>query len=139
MLHHAGATFIGAGEGSLLVAEQGVGEDVVLEPRHVHRHQRSLAAFAGTRTPLEKMLLGEKLFLNTPSALSAGVQKPEHPFFSTALAMARMRLTLDLLWGLARGRDVKSRVADWNARMRRFGKAAPTSSAMPCRTPVPWL
>lgn len=48
-----------------------------------------LQAFAPTRTPLERLLLGDRLFLNPPSATSAGVRDPASPYHDAATALDR--------------------------------------------------
>ena len=51
-----------------------------------------LQAFAPTRTPLERLLLGDRLFLNPPSATSASVRDPTSPYRDAATALDRAAL-----------------------------------------------
>jgi len=48
-----------------------------------------LQAFAPTRTPLERLLLGDRLFLNPPSATSSSVRDPVSPYHDAATALDR--------------------------------------------------
>ncbi|MBK8650929.1 MAG: hypothetical protein IPN23_04360 [Elusimicrobia bacterium] len=74
-----------------------------------------LQAFASTRTPLERLLLGDRLFMNPPSATSVAVQDPASPFHAAAKALDRAALVYSV--PLVRGADLNGFIAKggWKA------------------------
>ncbi len=74
-----------------------------------------LQAFAPTRTPLERLLLGDRLFMNPLSATSVAAQDPASPFHAAAKALDRAALVYSV--PLVRGADLKSLIAKggWKA------------------------
>lgn len=71
-----------------------------------------LQAFAPTRTPLERLLLGDRLFLNPPSATSAGVRDPASPYHDAATALDRAAVVYGA--PLAQG-------SSWRTLLKRLG------------------
>jgi hypothetical protein len=89
---------------------------VVLTPRMSDVSESGagyLQAFAPTRTPLERLLLGDRLFMNPPSATSVSVGTPSSPFHAAAVALNRATAS----YGVALADDVDQFVIRWNSQL----------------------
>jgi hypothetical protein len=103
---------------------------VVLSPRMGEVPESAanyLQAFAPTRTPLERLLLGDRLYMNPPSATSAAVQKNGHEFHGSAVALNRAALTYGSLLAGA-GNYLPDFVRRWNERFSESGQAVARQS-----------
>lgn len=78
-----------------------------------------LGAFAPTRTPLEKLLLGDRLFMNPPSATAASVANPGDPFNESAVALTRASMAYGTALAGFQGKLAEF-LSRWN---NRFGRA----------------
>jgi hypothetical protein len=118
---------------------------VVLSPRMAEVPESAasyLQAFAPTRTPLERLLLGDRLYMNPPSATSAAVQKNGHEFHGSAVALNRAVLTYGSVMAApsprpspASGRGsraiplaIEDLVSRWNERFSQSGQAVARQS-----------
>ncbi|MBP9127446.1 MAG: hypothetical protein KBG07_01600 [Elusimicrobia bacterium] len=81
-----------------------------------------LGAFAPTRTPLEKLLLGDRLFMNPPSATAVAVADQNHSFHPAAKALANGEIVYGSALAAASGK-LESFVDLWNERFGRLGRA----------------
>lgn len=79
-----------------------------------------LQAFAPTRTPLERLLLGDRLFMNPPSATAVSLQNSASPFHAASVALDRAAAT----YGVAVAENVSEFVDKWNGQIGRNSPAS---------------
>ncbi|MBL0057600.1 MAG: hypothetical protein IPP35_00365 [Elusimicrobia bacterium] len=82
-----------------------------------------LQAFASTRTPLERLLLGDRLFMNPPSATAVAGQQEGDPFHEEQVALNRATLSYGAVLAGQRGR-LAGFVELWNQRLGAKSRAA---------------
>jgi hypothetical protein len=79
-----------------------------------------LQAFAPTRTPLERLLLGERLFMNPPSATAVGTQLPSSPYNLSARALNKA----EMVYGVTLAEDPASYAEKWNGQNSNSGRVS---------------
>ncbi|MBL8024612.1 MAG: hypothetical protein JNK54_10100 [Elusimicrobia bacterium] len=79
-----------------------------------------LQAFAPTRTPLERLLLGERLFMNPPSATAVGTQLPSSPYNLSA----RTLNSAEMVYGVTLAEDPASFAENWNRQNPNTGRVS---------------
>lgn len=81
-----------------------------------------LQAFAPTRTPLERLLLGDRLFMNPPSATAVAVRNPNDSFHGTGLALDKATLGYGTALAASSGK-LDEFIGRWNQRFGDMGRA----------------
>lgn len=81
-----------------------------------------LQAFAPTRTPLERLLLGDRLFMNPPSATAVAVQNPSDPFHGASLALDKATVSYGTVLAAPMGK-LGEFIDRWNQRFGDMGRA----------------
>jgi hypothetical protein len=79
-----------------------------------------LQAFAPTRTPLERLLVGDRLFMNPPSATAVGTQFPSSPYNLSARALN----SAEMVYGVTLTEDPASYAEKWNRQNSDSGRVS---------------
>ena len=81
-----------------------------------------LQAFAPTRTPLERLLVGDRLFMNPPSATAVAVQSPNDPFHESGVALDKATVGYGTVLAASLGK-LEEFIGRWNQRFGDRGRA----------------